>query len=52
MISFIGAILALLGLVDLFSDPGKRSLPWWGDLIAIGAGAAIAIVSRALGDDD
>lgn len=48
----VAIILAILGMVDLFEDPGKRVLPWWGDLIAIGVAVVIYIVVHVVVRDD
>jgi hypothetical protein len=52
MVWFIGVILALYGIGDLFAVKHERSLPWWGDMIAIALGALIVFVGRLLNDDD
>lgn len=52
MLGFIGTVMAILGLIDLLGPVKDRSLPWWGDVIVIGAGAVILVVTRLLGGDD
>jgi hypothetical protein len=51
MVWLIGALMAIFGLGDLFAAHGKRSLPWWGDVIVIGAGAVMVLAAKLLDDD-
>lgn len=50
--NIVAFVLAILGMVDLFEAPSKRVLPWWGDLIAIGAAVVIYLVAHLVGDED
>jgi hypothetical protein len=37
-------VLAILGVLDLFSSGSDRSLPWWGDLILLAMVGIVALV--------